>query len=185
MTHLRTIFLSLLLCGSSFAASVSRDYSCVQGHEQDATTKLQTFATQALTNFFKNRSIEIDPSTIQFNASLSIQAGVDSAPHVEFTGGTSGGSGLTGSAVAGAVAAKDGTKFNVIFSSGSDNQDMAEYRAVSSQSGFDREGNPINGHCRLELFIGDLDATKTLLVLNAGSGHVLGLIPLPVQIPLY
>jgi phage terminase large subunit-like protein len=36
----------LLFSGSSFAASVSSSYTCVQGHEQEATAKLQTYATQ-------------------------------------------------------------------------------------------------------------------------------------------
>jgi hypothetical protein len=57
---------------------------------------------------------------------------------------------------------------------------------VSTQDGFDREGNPINRHCRLKLFTtGYEDASRTLLVLNAGSGHVLGLIPLLAEIALY
>jgi hypothetical protein len=183
---LRTIILLLLLSGSSFAASVNSSYICVQGHEQEATAKLQAFATRAVTNFFKDRNIEIDPSALQFNIGLTTQTYVDGARYVAFTGNASGGSGLYGSAIAGTVAAKDGTKFNVLFSSGSDNQDMGEYRVVGTQSGFDREGNPINRHCRLTLFdSGDSEATKTLLVLNAGSGHILGLIPLPAQIPLY
>ena len=88
--------------------------------------------------------------------------------------------------LAGTVAANDGTKFNVLFSSGSDSQDNAEYRIIAGQKGFDREGNPIDRHCQLELFdAGDSEASKTLLVLNAGSGHVLGPIPLPAQLPLY
>jgi hypothetical protein len=81
---------------------------------------------------------------------------------------------------------KDGTKFNALFSSGSDNQDMGEYRIVGTQSGFDRAGNPINRHCRLKLFdSGDAEPTRSLLVINAGSGHLLGLIALPAQMPLY
>jgi hypothetical protein len=84
------------------------------------------------------------------------------------------------------VTAKDGTKFNVVFSSGSDEQTTGEYRIISSQKGFDREGNALNRHCRLELFSsGDSEATKTLLVLNAKSAHVLGLIPLPRRIEVY
>lgn len=182
---MRTIILSLLLSGSSFAASVNSNYTCVQGHEQEAKAKLQVFATQALMNFFRNRNIEINPSALQFDASFTTQNNIDGAPYVGFTGNT-GGSGLAGSATAGTIAAKDGTKFNVLFSSGSDNQDMGEYRIVGTQSGFDREGNPINRHCQLNLFdSGDAEVTKTLLILNAGSGHILGLIPLPAQIPLY
>ena len=181
---MRMIVLLLLLSGPSFAASVNSSYTCVQGHEQDATAKLRAFAIEAATKFFKGKDIEIDPSTLNFNFSLTTQTKVDGAPYVGFTGNAGGG--LTGSALAGTIAAKDGTKFNVLFSSGSDNQDMGEYRIVGTQSGFDQEGNPINGHCRLSLFnSGDSEATKTLLVLNAGSGHIMGLISLPAQIPLY
>jgi hypothetical protein len=182
---LRRLILWLLLSGSTFAASVSSSYTCVQGHEQEATTKLQTSITEALTNFFKVRNIEINNSALHFNVTLTAQPNIDGAPYVGFTGNT-GGAGLSGSATAGTIAAKDGTKFNVLFSSGSDNQDMGQYRIVGTQSGFDREGNPINRHCQLNLIdSGDGEATKTLLVLNAGSGHILGLIPLPAQIPLY
>lgn len=176
----------LLFCGSSFAASVSSNYMCVQGHEQEATSKLKADAAEALTNFFKQRNIDIDPSALQFNVNLTTQTNLDGTPYVGFTGNGGGGSGLTGSAIAGTVAAKDGTKFNVLFSSGSDNQDMGEYRVVSTQSGFDREGNPINQHCYLKLFqSGDSEASKTLLILNASSGHILGSIPLPAQMQLY
>jgi hypothetical protein len=124
---------------------------------------LQAFATETLTQFFRNRNIEINPSALQFNVGLTTQTDVDGAPYVAFTGNASGGSGLTGSAIAGTVAAKDGTKFNVLFSSGSDNQDRAQYWIVGS----------------------DAEATRSLLVINAGSGHILGLIALPAQIPLY
>ena len=183
---LRAMFLLLLLTSSSFAASVSSSYTCVQGHEQQAMAKLQAFGVQALKDFFKTRNIDINESTIKFNVTLSTQTDGDGVPYIAFTGNVGGGTGLTGSAIAGTVAASDGTKFNVLFSSGSDNQDNGEYRIVTTQSGFDREGNPIDRHCRLKLFdAGDSEASKTLLVLNAGSGHILGLIPLPQQLPLY
>jgi hypothetical protein len=184
-TLLRTFVSLLLLTTPLFAASVSSSYTCVQGHEQEATAKIQSYATQALTNFFKNRNIEINPSTLQFNVSLTNQSSNDGAPYVGFTGNAGGCAGLTGSATAGTLVAKDGTKFSVLFSSGSDNQDMGECRIVSTQSGFDREGNPINMHCRLKLFFGDSEASKSLLVLNASSGRILGLISLPPEILLY
>lgn len=145
-TLLRTFITVLLLTRPSFAASVSSSYTCLQGHEQEATAKLQSYATKALTNFFRNRNIEINTSTLQFNVSLTNQSNIDGTPFVGFTGNASGGAGLTGSATAGTLVAKDGTKFNVLFSSGSDNQDMGEYLIVSAEDGFDREGNPINMH---------------------------------------
>lgn len=184
--RLRAVFLVLLLTSPSLAASVSSSYTCVQGHEQQATAKLQAFGVQALKDFFKNRNIDINESTIKFSVTLSTQTDSNGAPYIAFTGNVGGGTGLGGSAIAGTVAASDGTKFNVLFSSGSDNQDNGEYRILTTQSGFDREGNPIDRHCRLKLFdAGDSEASKTLLVLNAGSGHVLGLIPLPQQLSLY
>jgi hypothetical protein len=171
---------------TAFAAPVSSNYSCIQGHEQEAVAKVQAFATQAIRQFFSKRNIEIKPETLQFGTSAAIQPELDRAPFLAFTGNAGGSTALNGPSVAGTVEAKDGTKFNVLFSSGSDTQDAAEYRIVSSQSGFDREGNPINRHCRLTLFdSGDGNASKSLLVLNAASGHVLGLIPLPAQIPVY
>jgi hypothetical protein len=183
---LRAIILLLLLSGPSFAASVTSHYTCVQGHEQEATAKLQAFGTQALTNFFRYKSIEINQSALQFSVTVTTQADIDGAPYVAFAGSAGGGSGPIGSSIGSAVTAKDGTQFNVLFSSGSDQQNMAEYRAVGTQTGFDREGNPMNRHCRLRLFnSGDGNASKNLLVLNAGSGHVLGLIPLPAEISLY
>jgi hypothetical protein len=182
---LRAMFLLLLLSSSTFAASVSSSYTCVQGHEKEATAKLQAFGIQALKDFFKNRNIEINQSTLKFNVNLTTQTDSSGIPYVAFTG-SAGGSNFTGTALAGAVAADDGTKFDVLFSSGSDSQDNAEYRIITTQSGFDREGNPIDRHCRLKLFVsGDSEASETLLVLNAGSGHILGLIPLPAQLPLY
>jgi hypothetical protein len=178
------ILLSLfLLSRSSFAASVTSHYTCVQGREQEATAKLQTLGTQALANFFRQKNIEINASTLQFSVAVTAQADIDGAPYVAFSGNAAG---LSGSSIGGTVAAKDGTKFSVLFSSGSDEQNTAQYRAVGTQTGFDREGNPMNRHCRLKLFnSGDGNGTKKLLVLNADSGHVLGLIPLPEQIPLY
>jgi hypothetical protein len=176
----------LLLSGPSFAAPVSSRYTCLQGHEQEATTRLQSFAAKALAEFFKNKKIDIDSSTLQVSVSLTTQTDAGGVPYAAFTGNAGGGSGMTGTATAGIVAAKDGTKFNALFSSGSDEQDNAEYRIVTTQRGFDREGNPINRHCLLKLFdADDSEASRTLLVLNAGSGHVLGLISLPMQITLY
>jgi hypothetical protein len=183
---LRTIILLFLLSGSSFAASVNSHYSCVQGHEQEATTKFQALGTQAVTNFFKHKNIEINVSTLQFSTAVSEQSDIDGAPYFAFAGNAGGNSGPSVSSIAGIATATDGTKFNVLFSSGSDEQNTGEYRAVGTQSGFDREGNPIHRHCSLKLFdAGDGNGTKDLLVLNAGSGHVLGRIPLPGQIPLY
>jgi hypothetical protein len=79
-----------------------------------------------------------------------------------------------------------GTKFNVLLSSGSDIQDAAEYRVISTQQGFDKEGNAIHQHCTLALFDpGDMEATKNLLIINAVSGHALGSIHLPSRIVLY
>jgi hypothetical protein len=184
---LRTTILLFLLSSSCFAASVSSSYTCLQGHEKEAIDKLQTFGNQAIVNFFKKKNIDIDQSTLQFSVNVTAENDYSGFPYVSFSGNTSGGSeAYASSSAAGTVAAKDGTKFNVLFSSGSDSQDKGEYRLVASQTRFDREGNPINGHCRLKLFnSGDGDATKSLLVLNASSGHILGLIPLPAEISLY
>ncbi len=71
---MRAIFLLLLLSSSSFAASVSSSYTCVQGHEQEAIAKLQAFGIQALKDFFKNRNIDINESTLKFNVTLTTQA---------------------------------------------------------------------------------------------------------------
>lgn len=178
---------TLLLCGPALAAPVSQDYLCVQGHEQDATNKLQTYIRQAVVDFFRRRRIAINSSTLQVNLTNSTQSGADVPPYISFTGSAAAGSsGLAASAVAGTVAAQDGTKFNVLLSSGSDTQGTAEYRVVSTQRGFDREGNAIGRHCTLKLFnSGAFEATESLLIVNAASGHTLGLIRLPARISLY
>jgi hypothetical protein len=171
---LRTLAFSLLLCYPSLAAPISQSYLCVQGHEQEATTKLQTFVKQAVINFFKDRKIAIDSSSLQVNLSSGTRSGYDAPSSVSFTGGATSASPLAASSVAATVAAQDGTKFNVLISSGSDSQDAAEYRVVSTQQGFDREGNAIHQHCALRLFnSGDGEATENLLVINATSGHAL------------
>jgi hypothetical protein len=181
----RTLLVWLLLCGPLLAAPVSENYLCVQGHEQQATTKLQTLVKQAVTNFFRSRRITISPSTLQISLTLTTQGGTDSPPYVSFTG-NAGTAGLGASSLAGTVAAKDGTKFNILLSSGSNNQDAAEYRVIRTERGFNREGNAIGQHCTLRLFnSGDAEATDTLLIVNAGSGHTLGLIRLPARISLY
>jgi hypothetical protein len=183
----RPLFFWLLSCTCSLAAPVSQAYLCVQGHEQDATTKMQTFIRQAVTEFFKDRRIAINPTTLQINLGNSTQAGADAPAYLSFTGNApAGSSALTASSVAATVAAQDGTKFNVLLSSGSDNQDAAEYRIIRTQRGFDREGNAVGQHCTLRLFSsGDIEATKGLLVVNAASGHPLGRIRLPSVITLY
>jgi hypothetical protein len=178
---------TLLLCGPALAAPVSQDYLCVQGHEQDATNKVQTYIRQAVVDFFRRRRIAINSSTLQINLTNSTQSGADVPPYISFTGSVAAGSsGPAASAVAGTVAAQDGTKFNVLLSSGSDTQGTAEYRVVSTQRGFDREGNAIGRHCTLKLFnSGAFEATESLLIVNAASGHTLGLIRLPARISLY
>jgi len=251
----RTLIALLLLCGTCTAAPVSSNYTCVQGHEQAATNKLQAYIKRAIIKFFRARRIAIDPSTLQVNVGFNIETGADTKPFVAFTGnasagfaanpgagplGTPGGAaaipgaaappgaagsrgapgtagaigapgaaangggvagipganplggvygsagGALASAPAATVTAKDGTQFNVLFSSGSDIQDAGEYRIVATQRGFTREGNPIGRHCHLRLFeSGDFEATRSLLVINASSGHALGLIRLPAQILVY
>jgi hypothetical protein len=179
---------TLLLCGSSLAAPVGQAYLCVHGHEQDATTKLQTFVRQSVVDFFRSRRIAINSTTLQITLSSGTQAGMDGPPYLSFSGGAPAGgdSALAASSVAGTVAAQDGTKFNVLLSSGSDTQDSADYRVVSTQRGFDREGNAIGQHCGLKLFnSGASGATESLLIVNAASGHTLGLIRLPASISLY
>lgn len=176
-----------LFCGSAVAAPVNQNYLCVQGHEQDATNKLQTFVRQAVVDFFKNRRIAINSGTLQIHLSSSTQPGADGPPYISFTGsGAAASSALSTPSIAGTVAAQDGTKFNVLLSSGSDTQDTANYRIVSTQRGFDREGNAIGRHCALKLFnSGATESTESLLIINAASGHALGLIRLPASISLY
>lgn len=182
---MRTLLAWLLLCGPLLAAPVSENYLCVQGHEQQATAKLQAFVKRAVTDFFRKRKITINSSTLQISLALSTQGGTDSPPYVSFTG-NAGTAGLGGSALAGTVAAQDGTKFNILFSSGSNMQDAAEYRVIRTERGFNREGNAIDQHCTLKLFdSGDSEASETLLIVNAGTGHTLGLIRLPGRISLY
>lgn len=276
----RTLVGLLLLGGTAVAAPVSSSYSCVQGHEQAATDKLQDYIKHAAIRFFRSRRIAIDPSKLQVNVNLAMQTGAE-RPYAGFTGsagaaafaanlsadmlgtpsspgspggagpagsgptgslgagspgagslgagslGASGGRpagsagagagpgsvppavpgaaagpgssaaayvgggfglgiGLGGSAPAATVTAKDGTRFEILFSSGSDIQDTGAYRIIATQRGFTREGNPIGRHCHLRLFQpGDFNATRTLLVINTNSGRTLGLIPLPLQIRVY
>jgi hypothetical protein len=184
--QLRTIILWLFLCGSCLAAPVSQEYLCVQGHEQEAATKLQAIIRNAVIDFLKMRHIAINSSTLQVNLNTSIQTGGDTPPYISFTGSAAGTSALTSTSSAGTVAAQDGTKFNVLLSSGSDDQDAAEYRIIRIESGFNREGNAIQPHCTLRLFnSGDIEATQRLLIVNASSGHTLGSIRLPAKISLY
>ncbi len=76
--------------------------------------------------------------------------------------------------------------FSQALRSGLTNQDTAEYRIIRTQRGFDWEGNAIDQHCTLNLFdSGDSEATESLLIVNASSGHVLGPVHLPAHIPLY
>jgi hypothetical protein len=184
-----TVWVStLFLCGSSLAAPISQDYLCIQGHEQDATNKLQTFVRQAVADFFKARRISINSSTLQVNLTSGTQTGMDGPAYVSFTGSApaGGSSTLAAPSIAGTAAAQDGTKFNVLLSSGSDTQAAANYRVVSEQRGFDREGNAIGRHCALKLFnSGAIESTESLLIVNAASGHTLGLIRLPASISLY
>jgi hypothetical protein len=184
--HLRAAILWLCLSSSALAAPVSQNYLCTQGHEQDATAKLQNFIKQAVLDFFKKRKIPIDAASLQINLSVSTQTGMDTVPNIQFKGSVAGGSAPAVSSNAATVSAQGGTKFNVLLSSGSDNQDAAEYRVISTQQGFDKEGNAINQHCMLALFNpGDMEATKDLLIINAVSGHALGSIHLPSRIVLY
>lgn len=184
---MRALFAWLLFCGSSLAAPISQDYLCVQGHEQEATTKLQTFIKQAVTDFFEDRGIAINASTLQASLNGSTQSGGDTPAYFSFTGNTAAGSSaLTASSIAATVTAEDGTKFNVLLSSGSSDQDSAEYRIMRTQRGFDREGNAVGPHCTLRLFnSGDIEATESLMIVNAASGHAIGRIPLPYNITLY
>jgi hypothetical protein len=184
---LRTIAFSILLCGSLSAAPISQSYLCVQGHEQEAKTKLETFLKQTVTNFFKDRKIAINPSTLEIDLSSSTQTGsAVGPPYVSFTGSASGSSGSAPSSVGATVAAQDGTKFNVLLTSGSDEQNAAEYRIIRTQRGFDKEGNAIGEHCGLELFkSGDSEATESMTIVNAASGHILGRFRLPSRISLY
>lgn len=184
---MRALLAWLVFCGSSLAAPVSQEYLCVQGHEQEATTKLQTFIRQAVTDFFEGRRIAINPSTLQISLGSSTQSGGDTPTYFSFTGNTAAGSSaLTASSIAATVTAQDGTKFNVLLSSGSGDQDAAEYRIFRTQRGFDKEGNAIGQHCTLRLFnSGDLEATESLMIVNAASGHPIGRIPLPSSITLY
>jgi len=65
---------------------VSNNYTCVQGHEQEAIIKLQAYIKRAIVKFFRSRRIAINPSTLQVNVSLTIQTGTDTKPYVAFTG---------------------------------------------------------------------------------------------------
>jgi hypothetical protein len=186
MEHsMRTALAWLILCGPAFGAPISENYLCVQGHEQEATTKLQSIVKDAIINFFRDRNIAINASTVKINLASSTLTGTSLPPYLSFTG-NAGSSGLTSSSLAATVTGQDGTKFNILLSSGSNDQDSAEYRIIRTQRGFDREGNAVDQHCMLDLFdSGDSEATRTMLIVNAGSGHVLGSIHLPARISLY
>jgi hypothetical protein len=186
VVRLRATILWLCLSSSALAAPISQSYLCTQGHEQDATAKLQNVIKEAVLDFFKKRKIPINAESLQVNLSASTQTGMDSVPYIQFKGGATGGSVPAALSNAATVSAQGGTKFHVLLSSGSDNQDAAEYRIISAQQGFDKEGNAIHQHCTLALFnAGDMEATKELLIINAVSGHALGSIHLPSRIVLY
>ncbi len=84
----------------------------------------------------------------------------------------------------GLIETESGTRLTVAFNNGEDSQadrDQALYIPVSTQDGFDREGNAINQHCELRLTFpaDDLRAANTLWISNEKSGRILLSIPLP------
>jgi hypothetical protein len=94
------------------AAPISSSYTCIKGHEQEATNKFQAFAVGAVAKFFNDRGIDVNQPTMQVSVNLTTVAG-DGAPYVAFTGTGSSTTEPSGT-VAGTVAAKDGSKFNVL-----------------------------------------------------------------------
>lgn len=159
------LLFGLFLCGPLWAAPVSQDYLCIQGHEQEAATKLQTFIRESLTRFFDGRRIAINASALQVKVSRSTQTGGDTPPYVSFTGNAAGGaSALSASSVVATAVAHDGTKFNVLLSSGSDNQDAAEYRDVRYEdlvNNLEGVARRIIAHCRLDWDARCLDFHRT------------------------
>jgi hypothetical protein len=68
VVNLRAAILWLGLISSALAAPVSQNYLCSQGHEQDATAKLQNSIKEAVLDFFKKRKIPIDAASLQINS---------------------------------------------------------------------------------------------------------------------
>jgi hypothetical protein len=84
------------------------------------------------------------------------------------------------------VSSADGTPFDLYFDGGQ--EEFANYVEIPVSNGYDKEGNPINGHCTLKIRpnVGtDLPYNTSFVIRNHRSGQIIGTFPLPASFRLY
>lgn len=175
---LAMVFTCLLFFQTAGAATTN----CMNGFEDKAGQVISNSVTASLIDFFKSKKIPIDPSEISVQAAggYIFDQDRDNAPGKKYG---------SFSILDTNIVSLSGTKFRIYFSGPSPWQSSPFYNIVGQNEGFDREGNPINGHCSLRISrpsdSSDDNYATSIEVRNASSEKVIGSFALPAKIQLY
>lgn len=168
--------LALTLAVPAHASQVT----CADGREETAAQKISASIQAGVTSLLKAKGIAVKSITVQGDLVVNDDSDLNNntvTMYGEYTIRT------------GEVVTTDGTKLSVDLD-GDDypnGVDVAFFEPVLKSSGFDHEGNPINGHCTLNLsvYTGYSNDAGKVAVSNEGSGKVIGAFGLSKAISLY
>lgn len=171
------LFTCLLFLQTAGAATAN----CMNGFEDKAGQVISNLVTANLIDFFRSKKIQIDPSKISVQAAGGYVFDQDreNVPGKKFG---------SFEIMDANIVSLSGTKFRIYFTGPSPWQSSPFYNILEQNEGFDREGNPINGHCSLRISRpsdGSDNYATAIEVRNASSEKVLGSFALPAKIQLY
>lgn len=167
---------------SIFALILSAKYanaaSCnPNGLEDKISSIIERDLRAQVISSMSQKGIQIAPNSLQLDVSVVITEPNTSYPddsnQYVIIGAT------------GRLASKSGTNFSLAFSSGdwTGNQYVGSYIANLLSDGFDRQGNPINGHCSISQNPNS-DAGR-ITVKNESSNYKIETLALPNPIRIY
>ena len=177
---------SILLCiGLLNLAVTAHAITCYDSVMRQAGPLMNQAMIKSMQDFFKRKGIELNAASLN----LKIESGRtyfkvdqnDPRSEVELADfsidrnhGPS-------------VESVSGTKFDVIYSGPFGRSSWSYYKIISSNKGFDREGNPVAGHCSLKLAQASNFTSYGMVaeVENLNSGKVIGQFSLPAKLDLY
>ncbi|MGZ3657755.1 MAG: hypothetical protein ACXVB9_12980 [Bdellovibrionota bacterium] len=176
---MKTQFLALTAL-LSLAPHLARanDATCLDNHEDQADKVVGKALTDGVVAMLAKKGISVDSAKTDFEVTSSQVNFESDGIYGYFTLAT------------GSLTTKDGTRLLAELKQTSFNADEDAtniyLKPVLKSSGFDKEGNAINGHCVL---VSDdvrvTDRADHILVTNEKTGRVIGRVSLPTRLSLY
>lgn len=177
---MKSVLLVVVTLSLSSLNSFAAPATCLEGSEELGSQKMLALIKQGLLDQFKKLKIAVNQESLQLKGSFSTH----SERNFNDTETTNRG---MFSLDDGKIFSAAGTEFELVLNGADDlGTYYAFYLPVAKNSGYDREGNPINPHCTLKAdnpFVSNV--ASSVAIRNARSGKVIGSMSIPSLVSIY